>query len=60
MRPKAVSDQDEAELAKLMADAERENMEVSGDEGSEAEGDDEDLPDNQDAEDNEEEKEDDE
>jgi len=37
MRPKAVSDQDEMELAKLMEQAEKENKEVSGDEEDEDE-----------------------
>lgn len=48
MKPKAISEQDELELAKLMEQAERENAEVSGDEeeeedeGAEAQDEDED------------------
>ncbi|KAF0437822.1 translation initiation factor eIF2 alpha subunit [Gigaspora margarita] len=37
MRPKAVSEADDLELDKLMANAERDNAEVSGDEDSDAE-----------------------
>ncbi|CAG8548174.1 21404_t:CDS:2 [Gigaspora rosea] len=37
MRPKAVSEADDRELAALMANAERDNAEVSGDEDSDAE-----------------------
>ncbi|KAJ3055610.1 hypothetical protein HK102_011319, partial [Quaeritorhiza haematococci] len=38
MKPRAVSETDELELAQLMARVERENAEVSGDEESDAEG----------------------
>jgi translation initiation factor 2 subunit 1 len=37
MKPKAVSQMDEMELEKLMAQAERENAEISGDEEEEGE-----------------------
>ena len=41
MKPKAISEQDELELAKLMEQAERENAEVSGDEEDEEDNEDE-------------------
>lgn len=38
MKPKAISESEEQDLAQLMAKAEQENVEVSGDEEEEDEG----------------------